>query len=38
MTQTVQRLREDLKDFPEMSIENASGLYYRLNIKSRLRV
>ena len=38
MTQTVQRLREDLKDFPDLSIENASGLYYRLNIKSRLRV
>lgn len=38
MTQTVQRLREDLKDFPDLSIENASGLYYRLNIKNRLRV
>ncbi|MFQ9020924.1 MAG: hypothetical protein ACLR6J_05370 [Parabacteroides merdae] len=32
MTQTIMRLREDLTTFPELSIENASGLSYRLNI------
>ena len=32
MTQTIMRLREDLMTFPELSIENASGLSYRLNI------
>ena len=32
MTQTIKRLREDLINFPELSIENASGLSYRLNI------
>ena len=32
MTQTIMRLREDLTIFPELSIENASGLSYRLNI------
>ena len=32
MMQTIMRLREDLTTFPELSIENASGLSYRLNI------
>lgn len=32
MTQTIMRLREDLTTFPELSIENASGLSYHLNI------
>lgn len=32
MTQTIMRLREDLTIFPKLSIENASGLSYRLNI------
>lgn len=32
MTQTIMRLREDLTTFPELSIENVSGLSYRLNI------
>ena len=32
MTQTIMRLREDLTIFPELSIENASGLSYCLNI------
>lgn len=34
MTQTIQCMRKDLKDFPGLSIENTSGLCYRLNIKN----
>ena len=34
MAQTIQRMRKDLKDFPGLSIENTSGLCYRLNIKN----
>ena len=34
MTQTIQRLREDLRDFPEFSIENIMGEGYRLIIKN----
>lgn len=33
MVQTIKRLREDLNAFPEFSIENDSGSFYRLNVK-----
>ncbi|MCD7848288.1 MAG: hypothetical protein LUH63_00245 [Parabacteroides sp.] len=36
MGQTIQRLRKDLEEFPELSIENIPGSGYRLNIKAVL--
>lgn len=36
MTQTIQRLRSDLKDFPELSIENVPDPGYRLVINNDL--
>ena len=34
MTQTIQRLRDDLKDFPELSIDNIPNSGYQLNIET----
>ncbi|WP_244205893.1 hypothetical protein [Parabacteroides acidifaciens] len=36
MTQTIQRLRDDLKDFPELSIDNIPNSGYQLNIETVL--
>ena len=36
LAQTILRLKKDLKEFPELSIENVPGLGYRLIIKSVL--